>query len=404
MNHLLLRTNPIKNDSTIWIEIMRYSHLFLLLVFLVGLVPQIAHSQSTTLESQGVAAIVRGNRDISRDKAIEDALRNAVEQATGSLIENETLVENYQLLSDKIYSQSRGYVQTYEVLNEEVDQGLYRVTIQATVASGELKNDLRALNVLMRQVRKPRVMVLFEDSMSEGVNSGRLAEDAISKVLLDRGFKLVDANTVRRNLGQDQVQGLLAGDGRIAAAISDKYGAEMLVLGTAQAVTNQVTIGDININSNQAVISAKLVRADTGEVKVSETRQAAKPHVNSLSGIQMAISEAGELLANDMIDKIIQIFHEEVYNIANVNLTIFGLQGYGHLQEVIQLISDNVRGIKEIYQRNYTMGTAELEVELTGSTQSLAADLTTRKLGNYKFDIKESTHNQLQVYITSTNR
>jgi hypothetical protein len=363
---------------------MRYSHLFLLLVFLVGLVPQYTHSQSTTLESQGVAAIVRGNRDISRDKAIEDALRNAVEQATGSLIENETLVENYQLL--------------------EVDQGLYRVTIQATVASGELKNDLRALNVLMRQVRKPRVMVLFEDSMSEGVNSGRLAEDAISKVLLDRGFKLVDANTVRRNLGQDQVQGLLAGDGRIAAAISDKYGAEMLVLGTAQAVTNQVTIGDININSNQAVISAKLVRADTGEVKVSETRQAAKPHVNSLSGIQMAISEAGELLANDMIDKIIQIFHEEVYNIANVNLTIFGLQGYGHLQEVIQLISDNVRGIKEIYQRNYTMGTAELEVELTGSTQSLAADLTTRKFGNYKFDIKESTHNQLQVYITSTNR
>lgn len=383
---------------------MRYSHLVLLLVFLVGIVPQIAMSQPTTVESQGVAAIIRGNLDISRDKAIEDALRNAVEQATGSLIENETLVENYQLLSDKIYSQSRGYVQTYEVLNEKVDQGLYRVTIQASVASGELKNDLRALNVLMRQVRKPRVMVLFEETMSEGVNSGRLAEDAVSKVLLDNGFKLVDANTVRRNLGQDKVQGLLAGDGRVAAVISDKYGAEMLLLGTAQAVTNQVTIGDIKINSNQAVISAKLVRADTGEVKVSVTRQAAKPHVNSLAGIQMAISEASELLANDMIDKIIQIFREEVYNIANVNLTIFGLQGYGHLQEVIQLISDNVRGIKEIYQRNYTMGTAELEVELTGSTQSLAADLTTREFGNYKFDIKESTHNQLQVYITSTNR
>ena len=383
---------------------MRYSHLILLLVFLVGLVPQTANSQATTVESQGVAAIIRGNRDISRDKAIEDALRNAVEQATGTLIENDTLVENYQLLSDKIYSQSRGYVQTYEVLDEKVDQGLYEVTIQATVASGDLKNDLRALNVLMRQVRKPRVMVLFEESMSEGVKSGRLAEDAISKVLLDNGFKLVDADTVRRNLGQDKVQGLLAGDGRVAAVISDKYGAEMLLLGTAQAVTNQVTIGDIKINSNQAVISAKLVRADTGEVKVSETRQAAKPHVNSLSGIQMAISEASELLANDMIDKIIQIFHEEVYNIANVNLTIFGLQGYGHLQEVIQLISDNVRGIKEIYQRNYTMGTAELEVELTGSTQSLAADLTTRKFGNYKFNIKESTHNQLQVYITPTNR
>jgi len=272
------------------------------------------------------------------------------------------------------------------------------------VASGELKNDLRALNILMRQVRKPRVMVLFEEILSQDLNSGRLAEDAVSKVLLERGFKLVDADVVRRNLGRDGVRGLLAGDERVAAVIGDKYGAEMLLIGTAQATTNEVTIGDIRINSNQAVVSAKLVRADTGEVKVSETRQAAKPHVNSLTGKQMAITEASEYLANDMIDRMIDIFQEQVYNIANVNLTIYGLQGYAHLQEVIQLISDNVRGIKEIYQRNYTMGTADLEVELTGSTQSLAADLTTRPFGKYRFEIKESTHNQLKALIIPTNR
>ncbi|MCG6981709.1 MAG: flagellar assembly protein T N-terminal domain-containing protein [Deltaproteobacteria bacterium] len=383
---------------------MRCSYRIVLLVFLLSLLPQDLFSQGNTIESQGVAAIVQGNLDISRDKAIEDALRNAVEQATGSLIENETLVENYQLLSDKIYSQSKGYVQSYEVLDEKAEEGLYRVTIQATVASGELKNDLQALNILMRQVRKPRVMVLFEQVLSQDVNTGRLAEDAVSKVLLERGFKLVDANVVRRSLGRDGVRGLLAGDERVAAAVGDKYGAEMLLIGTAQATTNEVTIGDVRINSSQAVVSAKLVRADTGEVKVSETRQAAKPHVNSLTGKQMAITEACEYLANDMIDKMIDIFQEQVYNIANVNLTIHGLQGYAQLQEVIQLISDNVRGVKEIYQRNYTMGTADLEVELTGSTQSLAADLTTRTFGKYRFEIKESTHNQLQVLIAPANR
>ena len=383
---------------------MRCSYRIVLLVFLLSLLPQNVLSQSSNIESQGVAAIVQGNLDISRDKAIEDALRNAVEQATGSLIENETLVENYQLLSDKIYSQSKGYVQSYEVVDEKAEEGLYRVTIRATVASGELKNDLRALNILMHQVRKPRVMVLFEESLSQDVNTGRLAEDAVSKVLLERGFKLVDADVVRRNLGRDGVRGLLAGDERVAAVVGDKYGAEMLLIGTAQATTSEVTIGDIKINSNQAVVSARLIRADTGEIKVSETRQAAKPHVNSLTGKQMAIKEASEYLANDMIDRMIDIFQEQVYNVANVNLTIHGLQGYAQLQEVIQLISDNVRGIKEIYQRNYTMGTADLEVELTGSTQSLAADLTTRTFGNYKFEIKESTHNQLQVLITPTNR
>ena len=383
---------------------MRCSYWIVLPVFLLSLFPQIVLGQTSTIESQGVAAIVQGNLDIARDKAIEDALRNAVEQATGSLIENETLVENYQLLSDKIYSQSRGYVQSYEVVDEKEEEGLYRVTIHATVASGELKNDLRALNLLMRQVRKPRVMVLFQETPSQDVNSGKLAEDAVSKVLLERGFKLVDADVVRRNLGRNGVSGLLAGDEKVTAAIRDKYGAEMLLIGTAQATTSEVTIGDVKINSNQAVVSAKLVRADTGEVKASDTRQAAKPHVNSLTGKQMAITEASEHLANDMIDRMIDIFQEQVYNIANVNLTIHGLQGYAQLQEVIQLISNNVRGIKEIYQRNYSMGTADLEVELTGSTQSLAADLTTRTFGKYKFDIKESTHNQLQVLVTPTNR
>ena len=228
-----------------------------------------------------------------------------------------------------------------------------------------------------------------------------MAEDAIAKVLLDRGFKLVDAETVRHSLDHDKIIGLLAGDARLAAAVGSRYGAEMLLLGRAHAVTNQVTIGDLKINSNQVAISAKLVSADTGEVKAAETHQANKPHVNSLTGIQMAINETSKLLANDLVAAIVQIFREQVYNVASVKLVIFGLKDYDQLQEVIQLIANNVRGVQEIYQRNYAMGRAELEVELVGDTESLAADLTTRNFANYRFEIKESTHNQIQLSIVS---
>ena len=383
---------------------MRCRWLSLLLASLLMFVSQNGFSQSTTVESQGVAAIVQGNLDISRDNAVQDALRNAVEQATGSLIENQTLVENYQLLSDKIYSQSKGYVHSYEIISEGTDQGLFRVTVRATVRDGDLKNDLEALNVLMRQVRKPRVMVLFEDFSNSGLDSGRMAEGHISKILLDKGFKLVDADAVRRNIGRDKVMGLLAGEEKVATAIGAKYGAEILLVGSAQAVSEKVTIGELVINSNQAVLSAKLIRADTGEVKVSETAQAAKPHVNKLTGMQLAMSEASELLANALVDRIASIFQQQVYNITSFKLIVNGLKDYNQLQEVIQFMSANVRGVKEMYQRNYTMGTAELEVELTGSAQSLATDLTSRKRGPYEFTINEITHNQLQVTVTSTDR
>ena len=63
------------------------------------------------VEAEGVAAILNGDTDIARDKAIVDAQRKAVEQAAGVLISSESLVENYDLLSDRILTQSSGYIQ-----------------------------------------------------------------------------------------------------------------------------------------------------------------------------------------------------------------------------------------------------------------------------------------------------
>ncbi len=62
-------------------------------------------------------------------------------------------------------------------------------------------------------------MVLFEDNEAEGVAIRRMAEDAISKVFFDRGFKLADAETVRHSLGHDIIMGLLAADERVAAVV-----------------------------------------------------------------------------------------------------------------------------------------------------------------------------------------
>jgi hypothetical protein len=372
-----------------------------LAVVLVAVCVRIVVGQTKTVETQGVAAVVQGNMDISRDRALDDALRNAVEQATGSLIDNQTLVENYQLLSDKIYSQSRGYVESYQIVSEDVAQGLFRVTVQAKVSDTDLKNDLQALNVLMNQARKPRVMILFKESSASDVNSGRMAEGFISEVLLQRGFKLVDADTVRQTISHDKVLGLLAGDKKVASAVGAKYGAEILIIGNAEAVSQPITIGDLKTNSNQAVISVRLIRADTGEVKLSETRQAATPHLNKLTGLEIAVREASESVAKGLVTKIAQIFREQVYNITNVKLNIYGLKNYNDLQEVIKAISANIRGVKDIFQRNYSQGTAELEIELTGSTQSLARDLSTRNFGRYAFTVNEVTHNQLQVTVTS---
>ncbi len=62
-------------------------------------------------------------------------------------------------------------------------------------------------------------MVLFKETEAEGVAIGRMAEDAISGVFIDRGFKLVDAETVGHSLGHDEIMGLLAGNERVATVV-----------------------------------------------------------------------------------------------------------------------------------------------------------------------------------------
>jgi len=51
-----------------------------------------------------------------------------VEQAVGTFISSETVVENHEVLSDRIYSKAEGYVAEYKVLREK-DEGHHRRSV-----------------------------------------------------------------------------------------------------------------------------------------------------------------------------------------------------------------------------------------------------------------------------------
>ena len=55
--------------------------------------------------------------------AENDALRAAVENTLGVLVDSETLVQNSMLIRDQIYTQSRGFVTDYTIVNREQISG-----------------------------------------------------------------------------------------------------------------------------------------------------------------------------------------------------------------------------------------------------------------------------------------
>ncbi|MEK9896941.1 MAG: flagellar assembly protein T N-terminal domain-containing protein, partial [Burkholderiaceae bacterium] len=66
--------------------------------------------QAAEVTASGAATIYSNNTSSARNQALQNALRQAVEQGVGTFIDSQTLARNYEVIRDEIYSTSQGYV------------------------------------------------------------------------------------------------------------------------------------------------------------------------------------------------------------------------------------------------------------------------------------------------------
>lgn len=84
------------------------------------------------------------------DQALKNALRAAVRQAVGGIVDSKTLVENDEVISDRILSHSGGYVEKYDVLGEpKSEDGLVSIQIKAKVKALELREKLESEKITL---------------------------------------------------------------------------------------------------------------------------------------------------------------------------------------------------------------------------------------------------------------
>lgn len=132
---------------------MKYVIFFLLIPVILVCAQDIGVEQERRTEIiEDTKRVVVSGVGSDRDAAIKQGLRSAVEQAIGVFLKSETVVENYQLLSDKILTHSRGYVQSFDIVKEERRNGSYYLTLSAVVTVKELENTLVELRLHTREV------------------------------------------------------------------------------------------------------------------------------------------------------------------------------------------------------------------------------------------------------------
>ncbi len=347
---------------------------------------------------EGVAARTGGGWDIARDAALRDALRKAVEQGVGTMVSSETRVQNFQLLSDRIYSVAEGYVSSYRVIAERPDGELYRVTIRARVKTDKLENDLPAIGILIAEQGRPRVAVLVKElenwqefSVEDRMMAQEMTEAGLLEAFGRRGFPIVDYRQVQENLKRQQLKPVLTGDNRAAAELGQRAGAEVFVTGLAQRETEvkQIPYGGGEMLMFRMRLSVRAVNVADGAVLAVSNVVRELPFSED-----EARREAIDSAATALISGILRGWRRR----ENVTVLTISNASFERVQQLKSEISQKLRGVKDVLFRDLTGATATLEVISETASSEVVNGLRTASFG-VPFEVLGLAGNRVELRL-----
>ena len=392
---------------------VRITRVALLLLSLLLLVSPVVAQESKTVTAEGVAVVQGANMDIARDAAVSDAQQKAVEQAIGILIDSQTQVENFQVISDSILSQTKGYIKRYNIVREIKEDNLLRVSITAEVALGKLGDDLSAIGILMGQMHKPRTMILVAEQnigqewvawwwWSGGVQHHAQQTDMniIDNTLMDKfnekGFEMIDHQAAAQEIKVTQAYNVQDLSAQQARTLGNQANAEVVITGKGLAKLYGNVGG--GLKSVQADVSLRAVRTDTGQVLATATTHAAAVHISEVSAGNDALKKAATEAAEQLTTKILAQYSKEVGGTRSVNITVSGLNKTQFVK-FKDVLRNQVRGIKGLNERSFQNGVAKMSVDSKNSAQIISDELSLKDFGTFAVEVVSSTANQLELKV-----
>lgn len=380
------------------------------------------------IEAEGIAAITGSDADAmlrARDEAIKRALRRAVEMGIGSLVDSESITQNFQLLNDEVYTHVKGYVTDYQIIRDNNGEGqIYRVTVEATVALAQLEKDLKALNIIKAQKGNPRIMVIFREMVDQtdpaygGQVQGGIARNEMEQILLQRGFPLVDKAQTEAIKQRDAT--LSYTDPMQAAALGRRFGAEVVIVGEASAdlVDSSRPYG-APVFFYQGQVNVRAINVDTASIIAATSAQSdwRKPGEGQASGkieaARQALQASGRMAAEQLLPLIIEKWRSEVFNTVSIQIIAENVNGARRRAFLDELQS--IRGVESVDERTFQNQIIVVDVEVEGSIwqdvdkkleafETVGVELTGKTQNRINIRLFDADNGTMQLPLHEENR
>ena len=343
----------------------------------------------------GESLIERENIPAARQRAIEEALRKAVEQGIGIFVSSETVIKNYNTIEDKIYSNSQGYVKNYDVLSENQLGRRFRVSVNAVVSLDIIKKDLMALSILRQQMHYPRLMIVLGTRQGKVDDAARSARIRMEKTFAEKHFDLIDPATSEKLHSNTKMLLDVTKETVIAAKIGLEHHAEIVLTGVIDSENRGKT--NTGFDTGFSRLALKVIDPTTAKIFASTEESSTAVGSNLGEALSNSGVKAGEKTAEYASNEIVKWWNDLKNAGISYRITLKNITEYPHaifFEDTIQTI-DNVVSLNE---RVFGGGFLECDVVYKGKKSDLTKAIFRKIYGQSGFEkmnVKISTGNNI---------
>ena len=379
-------------QSGIAIQLTRFLGLCLVVLLSAGMA--VADQQGGVVEVEGYASIVGGRKDQAREAALQNAFRRAVEQVVGVALESKTVVKDSELLNDKIFSKSHGFIKTYRIVDEKVEGDAYRIMVFASVSRYKLEQGLDDAGLLLKKLGKPRIaVVVLEQNSDGGQVPGGVVENHIIAGMGKRGYALVDRQAMLA-VEHEAVRG--QGDHtdavvRAAAA----GGAEVVIVGQATARSASALSGT-NLRPIQVTVTCRAVEVDSGELLATVTATQQALHVNPATASNEAFQKAATELTENLQRQMIAAWTKRLTGLRTLRMAVSAIP-HADIRLLQEALKEQMGQVEAVHDRGYQGQQLRLDLEVTGGFKELVDELASLGLEQGSLKITGYSAGQVQA-------
>ncbi|MDA3884196.1 MAG: hypothetical protein PF638_01235 [Candidatus Delongbacteria bacterium] len=324
----------------------------------------------TNIEGEGFGS--------SKEEAIINAKRNALERSVGMILSSKSLAKNNMLINDKILTRSEGFIKKYELILENVDNGIYQVKIKADIANliDDILKDEFAIKFLIGEMGFPKFGVIIK---SKDGGRDKFAENIIIDNFIKSYFNVCE---IPEN-GIDSVLNKI----------------DFIIQGSVDYSTSEIKSYNIeNMYSVHTKIECQIKSTLDNTILSSDTFTTKKAHFDPLEAkrqsIDLCSDKISKFLIEDSIEKWSRYYNEELeiidISIANIS--------YDHSEELHRILNNLFVGIESIVVKEFKDKSRSFKISSLMSSNDVL-EFIKDEISKQKYKIKVNSISKNQIKL-----